>query len=69
MMEEYVGIRDRDLCKLIYDCGCEAPDSSFFNSQILQEYPMFSFSDEFILEAWAIISDAQAGVMPDQKRN
>ena len=36
MMEEYVGIRDRDLCKMIFDSGCESADSSIFHDKILQ---------------------------------
>ena len=68
MLEDYVGIRDRELCVSMYDSGCSAADSSVFHSSIQNDYPMFSFSDDFILDIWAIISDAQAQKMPEKKQ-
>ena len=68
MLEDYVGIRDKELCQAMYDSGNAAPDSSVFNGDIQQNYPMFSFSDEFVLDAWAIISEAKCGRMPKKKQ-
>ena len=68
MLEDYVGIRDRELCVSMYESGCSAADSSVFHSSIQNDYPMFSFSDDFILDIWAIISDAQAQKMPEKKQ-
>ena len=68
MLEDYVGIRDRELCVAMYESGCSAADSSVFHSSIQNDYPMFSFSDDFILDIWAIISDAQAQKMPEKKQ-
>jgi len=63
MLEDYVGIRDKELCQAMYDAGVNSDDSAAFNNEIQSNYPMFSFSDEFVLDAWAIISDAKCGRM------
>lgn len=52
----------------MYDAGVASDDSAFFNNEIQSNYPMFSFSDEFVLDAWAIISDAKCGRMPKKKQ-
>ena len=52
----------------MYDAGVASDDSAAFNNEIQSNYPMFSFSDEFVLDAWAIISDAKCGRMPKKKQ-
>jgi len=68
MLEDYVGIRDKELCQAMYDSGDSAADSSVFNGEMQSNYPMFSFSDEFVLDAWAIISESKCGRMPKKKQ-
>ena len=67
MLEDYVGIRDRDLCLSIYETGTRSSDSGGFLNEVSSAYPMFAFSDQFIIDVWSIISDAQSGVMPSKK--
>jgi len=64
MLEDYVGIRDRELSLSIYESGTRSSDSGSFLDTVTSAYPMFSFTDQFILDVWNIISDAESGVMP-----
>jgi len=76
MLEDYVGIRDRELSLSIYESGTKSSDSGSFLDTVTRfafstiifymfsAYPMFAFTDQFILDVWNIISDAESGVMP-----
>ena len=77
MLEDYVGIRDRELSLSIYESGTKSSDSGSFLDNVTRyskrgtrlfnmfsAYPMFAFTDQFILDVWNIISDAESGVMP-----
>ncbi|CBY21056.1 unnamed protein product [Oikopleura dioica] len=64
MLEDYVGIRDRELSLSIYESGTKSSDSGSFLDTVTSAYPMFAFTDQFILDVWNIISDAESGVMP-----
>ena len=67
MLEDYVGIRDRELSLSIYETGTKASDSGSFQSNITSTYPMFAFNDQFIIDVWSIITDAESGSMPTKK--
>lgn len=67
MLEDYVGIRDHELALSIYETGASANDSGSFHANISEAYPMFAFNDQFVIDVWSIISDAEGGKIPTKK--
>ena len=67
MLEDYVGIRDRELSLSIYETGTKASDSGSFQTNITSAYPMFAFNDQFVIDVWSIITDSESGSMPVKK--
>jgi hypothetical protein len=55
MLEEHVGIRDAELCAMIYDLAKEASDADEFAGKLDEKLSDFEFPDDFVLDSYELV--------------
>jgi len=59
LLESFMGIRDGDLAKTIWECGKDKVNPDQFLASLDAEVGEFGFPQDFIFDVWGVMKDTR----------